>query len=363
MEQSKMRRGLLEMGYWGAMALLVYAGLRYALPCLLPLVVGAALAALLHPLAAGLCRKTGLRYRPCALLVAVVALAMLCLLLWGVGALLFRQGSALFARLPALLQNDIMPMLGGLWDKCQTAVAGLLPQGSARSGSGWQDALTRTVLQAATELSGRVVAWLGEVVGALPQVLLTCSFTVLSAILFLQDYRKITGGITRMLPGAVLRPVVESKRFLLARVRRVLLAYLFIMLLTFGEISLGLLLLGVPYFAVIGFLIALLDILPFIGSGLFLIPWGLYEWLLLHRVPLGVGLLLLYAVVAAVRFWVEPRIVGGRIGLHPLATLTAMYAGLRLFGFWGLLLAPLLTTLLLHLAQSGVMRKRENEGA
>ena len=89
------------------------------------------------------------------------------------------------------------------------------------------------------------------------------------------------------------------------------------------------------------------------SSGLFLIPWGLFHLLPGHRSPLGLGLLLLYAVVAVVRMWLEPRIVGRRIGLHPLATLTAMYAGLRMFGFWGLLLAPLGTTLLLHLAQGG----------
>ena len=48
--------------------------------------------------------------------------------------------------------------------------------------------------------------------------------------------------------------------------------------------------------------------------------------------------------------------MGGRIGLHPLATLTAMYAGGKLFGFWGLLLAPLGTTLLLHLRQGGYLK-------
>ena len=90
-----------------------------------------------------------------------------------------------------------------------------------------------------------------------------------------------------------------------------------------------------------------------------MIPWGLFHLLPGHRSPLGLGLLLLYAVVAVVRMWLEPRIVGRRIGLHPLATLTAMYAGLRLFGFWGLLLAPLGTTLLLHLAQGGFFGKEE----
>lgn len=357
MEQERMRSGLLKIAYWGAVVGLLYAGLRYALPCILPLVLGAALAALLHPAAARLCNRTELRYRPCALAVAGVALVVLCLLLWGGGTLLLRQGSALLSRLPAMLQNDMLPALEGLWSRCQTALSRLLPQEAGSGGIEWQNALRNALTDAVTGLSGRAAALLGGLVGALPQLVLTCSFTVLSTILFLLDYRAITGGMTRLLPGTVLRPVVESKRFLLGRVKKIVLAYLCIMLLTAAEVSLGLFLLGVPYFAAIGVLIALMDILPIIGSGLFLIPWGLYEWLMLRHTPLGVGLLLLYAVVAVVRFLVEPRIVGARIGLHPLATLTAMYAGLRIFGFWGLLLAPLFTTLGLHL-----LRGRQADG-
>ena len=207
-----------------------------------------------------------------------------------------------------------------------------------------------------TTLSRRVVGWLGGLASSLPSIIFTLTFTVLSTIFFLQDYAGITGFVVRSLPGRLLRPIVESKRYLLGAVQKVLFAYFCIMLITFGEIALGLWLLRVPYFAAIAFAIALLDILPFIGSGLFLIPWGLYHLLISRQLALGAGLLLLYAVVTVVRMWIEPKIVGGRIGLHPLATLTAMYAGLKLFGFWGLLLAPLGTTLLLHLRQGGYLR-------
>ena len=225
-----------------------------------------------------------------------------------------------------------------------------------RAGGGWGTSLEEVLQNAVTTLSRRVVGWLGGIASSLPSILFTMTFTVLSTIFFLQDYAGITGFIVRSLPGRWLRPMVESKRYLLGAVQKVLFAYLCIMFITFGEITLGLWLLRVPYFAAIAFAIALLDILPFIGSGLFLIPWGAYHLLISRQTALGAGLLLLYAVVTVVRMWLEPRIVGGRIGLHPLATLTAMYAGLKIFGFWGLLLAPLGTTLLLHLRQGGYLR-------
>lgn len=344
------KRAFLQgVAFWGVVLGLCYLGLRYALPCFLPLVLGAVMAAALHPAAAGLCRRLGWRYRPCAVLVAVAALTLLGLILWGIGGVVVRQGSALLPQIPAFYRETLLPLAEELREKWQT-----LQQG--RAGGGWGTSLEEVLQNAVTTLSRRVVGWLGGIASSLLSILFTMTFTVLSTIFFLQDYAGITGFIVRSLPGRWLRPMVESKRYLLGAVQKVLFAYLCIMFITFGEITLGLWLLRVPYFAAIAFAIALLDILPFIGSGLFLIPWGAYHLLISRQTALGAGLLLLYAVVTVVRMWLEPRIVGGRIGLHPLATLTAMYAGLKIFGFWGLLLAPLGTTLLLHLRQGGYLR-------
>ena len=92
---SPARRAFLQnVAFWGVLIGLSYLGLRYALPCFLPLVLGAVLGSALHPAAAGLCQRTGWRYRPCAVLVAVAALTGLGLLLWGIGGLVIRQGSA-----------------------------------------------------------------------------------------------------------------------------------------------------------------------------------------------------------------------------------------------------------------------------
>ena len=72
------KRAFLQgAAFWGVVLGLCYLGLRYALPCFLPLVLGAVMAAALHPAAAGLCRRLGWRYRPCAVLVAVAALTLL----------------------------------------------------------------------------------------------------------------------------------------------------------------------------------------------------------------------------------------------------------------------------------------------
>ena len=61
---------------------------------------------------------------------------------------------------------------------------------------------------------------------------------------------------------------------------------------------------------------------------------------------MAVGLLILYAVISILRQILEPKIVGAGIGLHPLLALASMYVGLRVFGFFGMLLLPLVVVII-----------------
>lgn len=193
------KRAFLQgVAFWGVVLGLCYLGLRYALPCFLPLVLGAVMAAALHPAAAGLCRRLGWRYRPCAVLVAVAALTLLGLILWGIGGVVVRQGSALLPQIPAFYRETLLPLAEELREKWQT-----LQQG--RAGGGWGTSLEEVLQNAVTTLSRRVVGWLGGIASSLPSILFTMTFTVLSTIFFLQDYAGITGFIVRSLPGRWLR--------------------------------------------------------------------------------------------------------------------------------------------------------------
>ena len=139
------RRFLQNVAFWGVLLGLCYLGLRYALPCFLPLVVGALLASALHPAATRLCRRLGWRYRPCAVIVAVVSLTALGLLLWGVGGLLVRQGSALLPQLPRFFQETLLPLLEDLEEKWSSLL-------QRRDAAGWTGSL-ETVLQNAVSFA------------------------------------------------------------------------------------------------------------------------------------------------------------------------------------------------------------------
>lgn len=107
----------------------------------------------------------------------------------------------------------------------------------------------------------------------------------------------------------------------------------------------GFLILGVNYPLLFGTVIALVDALPALGTGLVLIPWGLVAYVQ-GDTFLGTGLLLLYGVAALLRTALEPRLLGKQMGLDPLLTLLALYAGYRFLGLWGMILFPIAAIML-----------------
>ena len=116
-------------------------------------------------------------------------------------------------------------------------------------------------------------------------------------------------------------------------------AYLLILGLTFFELFIGFSMLGVSYSFLSALGVALVDILPMFGAGAVLVPWAAVM-LITGDQFMGVGLLVLWAIVSVVRQFAEPRIIGRSFGVSPILTLLAMYAGLRLFGIGGMITAP-----------------------
>jgi predicted PurR-regulated permease PerM len=112
-------------------------------------------------------------------------------------------------------------------------------------------------------------------------------------------------------------------------------------ILGFGLMAVGFWLLGISRSLVLAGLIAILDAFPVLGVGTVLIPWALL-CLLREETIRGIGLLALYAVVWLSRSILEPRLIGKGLGLDPLVTLMAIYAGWKLWGISGMLLAPIL---------------------
>ena len=184
------------------------------------------------------------------------------------------------------------------------------------------------------------------VVKNIPSVLIGIVIGVVAWIFFTKDYNYIVHFIKLQLPDNKKNILSEIKQIFSKTVLKMIRAYGIIMLITFCELFLGLSILnwiGVmdnSYVVMIAIAIAIFDILPVAGSGGILIPWAAIS-LILGEYPAAIGLIVVYAVITVIRQYIEPKIVGSSLGVHPLVTLAGLYFGLKLFGFMGMFIVPL----------------------
>ncbi len=111
--------------------------------------------------------------------------------------------------------------------------------------------------------------------------------------------------------------------------------------ITLGIVAVGLLILRTKYSILWAFVIALVDAVPMLGTGTILIPWALI-CLIQGETVRAIGLVGVYVTAMLMRSAMEPKLVGKQLGLNPLLTLVALYAGYRLWGVMGMILAPIL---------------------
>jgi predicted PurR-regulated permease PerM len=89
-----------------------------------------------------------------------------------------------------------------------------------------------------------------------------------------------------------------------------------------------------------GILAGCLDVLPFIGTGVVLVPMAVWQLLNGHYLRMTVCILL-YIACIVIREFLEPKLIGNRLGIAPVLMLLAIYAGIRLFGVAGIIEGPL----------------------
>ena len=125
-------------------------------------------------------------------------------------------------------------------------------------------------------------------------------------------------------------------------------------LLDMAIILVAFFIIGVPYPLPIALVLAFLDFIPFFGAGTVLVPWGAI-CMVLGLFEMGAQLLLLYVILYIIRRIFEPRILGGATGFSSLQMLFSMYAGMRIAGVTGLIIAPIIWITFMNFIKTGIL--------
>lgn len=115
----------------------------------------------------------------------------------------------------------------------------------------------------------------------------------------------------------------------------------------------GFTILRVRYAVLLAILIALLDFLPFFGTGTVMLPWAVIKFLS-GDYRMMIGLLVIWGVSQLVRQVIQPKIVGDSMGMPAIPTLFLLYIGFRLAGAVGLIVAVPVGMIVLNLYRAGI---------
>lgn len=205
--------------------------------------------------------------------------------------------------------------------------------------------------KAAGTLAEAIPGLVGGVMAFLPRFFLSLIIFVVSCYYFSCDRGRVLT-LLGTIPQEKREALIRIKGVFLRTVAQFFRAYFLLFLLSFSELFLGLVLLGVRGAAGVALMIALIDLLPVLGCGTVLVPWALFSFLAGNSTT-GFGLGALYLTILLVRQFAEPKILGSSIGIHPLFSLILVIAGLRLFGLMGMILLPLCGACFAKLREEG----------
>ncbi len=323
---------------------IIYALLRYALPVCLPLVVAFAVGAAVFCMAEKCSEWTHLPHALCAVFIICALAAAVGMLGAYVLRYLLTQISQI---LTAISQGGAQTVL----DRAgETPVFKLVSSFIYHGDADAEELVGKAMTAVLSFTSDFIGGALGNALKSTPAAFITTMVAVIACFYIAIDMRRICASALAFMPLCARGALLRAREQVFPVLKGFAAAYMKIYALTFAEVFLGLSLLC-PRFALLGALaVATVDILPVLGAGIVLIPWGVAA-LLMEDYFLGVGILVLYVIISIVRQIVEPRLLGSAVGLSPFVSLLAMFIGYRTLGVVGMLVLPAFLAVLKRLRE------------
>lgn len=353
----KRRNALINIAFFAVILGLVYAFFKYCFWLAAPFVLSFFFAVILQKPLRFLDKKTK---NKCHTLWSILLVVLsICVVLVPVILLLIRLGKEIadfvsylasqLNDLPAFLaalEKDLLNLLKFLPDGIYTSVSDKITEAFGRLINDFD--ISALGINMDTIKTGLTTGVNGvfSVAKNIPSVLIGIVIGIIAWIFFTKDYRYIVNFIKLQLPEGKKDALSEFKKIFSNTVLKMARAYALIMFITFCELFLGftiLTLIGVMntgYIFIIAIAIAVFDILPVAGSGGILIPWALIS-LITGNFGQAIGLIVMYVIITVIRQYIEPKIMGSSLGVHPIVTLAGLYFGLKLFGFMGMFIVPI----------------------
>lgn len=342
-------------------ALVIFLAVIFLLPKVLvffsPFVVGWIIALIAGPLVRFFEEKIKLKRKIGSAFVIVTVIALVVLLIYLIGAKLIEQLLGLINALPGMwesMESDLSSIgdrLSVLLEKLPDDIQSGLVDAAEKIGTYLGEFFGK--------ISSPTIAAAGNLAKQLPAIFIGVIMALLSSYFFVAERMQINEWFRKYSPASVQLRYRMVCNILTQSVGGYLKAQLKIEVWMYLLLLLGLGILRVNYFALIALGIALLDFLPFFGTGTVLVPWAVIK-ILTADYKTAVGLLIIWGGGQLARQLIQPKIVGDSIGVPPLPTLFLLYIGYKVGSVGGMILAVPLGLLIYTLYQEGAFDTTKN---
>ena len=344
---------IINFLYFAIIIAIAYFVLEFAFTLLLPFVAALFIAYILrHPIRF-LAAKTKLPKKLAAVLVVLLFYGTIGMLIVMGSIRAFSFISDLVQSLPRIYLDYVSPVMGDVFRGLEHAFQQADPKVLDTLDYLWEQ-LMQSMKGLVSDLSLSSMEVISGFASSLPMFFIKLLLMVISTFFIAIDYDRLAAFCMRQLSGRAKEVVMQIKQYIVGTLFVCFRSYALIMSITFVELSVGLSLIRIENAILIALCIAIFDILPVLGTGGIMIPWAVIA-AILGNYPLAVKLVAVYLIITIVRNIIEPKIVGGQIGLHPVVTLVSMFAGVQLFGAIGLFGFPIGLSLLVYLNRVGTI--------
>ncbi len=315
---------------WLAIAVTAFALVYHLGPVLTPFFMAAILAYVFQPLVLRMDRR-GVPRTLAVVLVMLLGLLLSALLLLTVVPLFIKEIVLLAKQVPAFL--DWLNRALAPWILARTGIEVNFDAATLRQ-------MLLDALQGTEDLGGKLLDSVR--MGGLGLVGLVANVVLVPVVQFylMRDWELMLSRIERLLPRPWAARSAQLAREADAALAQYLHGQLLVILVMSAFYTLGLWATGLAFFLPIGIITGVLVFVPYVGAALGFVLGTIAALMQFHDWSGTVWVWLVFGLGQALEGnFVTPKLVGERIGLHPIAVIFALLAFGQVFGFVGLLLA------------------------
>lgn len=344
-----------------ALAVIVLLLIIYVIPKVAvfftPFICGWIIAWIAGPLVKFCEDKLKIRRKTGSAAVIVLAIALVVLAIYLIGAKLIKEGTGLIQDLP-MMWDGLMAEISVATDKLST-IYERFPLDVQQTLTEIKDGASETVGSVIEKISSPTIEAVSNFAKRLPTVIIAVIMCLLSAYFFVADKAQVSEWIRKVAPKGMVGRYDIVRRSVVRAVGGYFKAQFKIELWIYLLLVVGLSFLKVRHVLLISAGIALLDILPFFGTGTVMVPWAIIK-LLSGDYKMAIALVVIWGVGQLVRQIIQPKIVGDSIGVPPIPTLFLLYIGFKLGGVIGMIVAVPVGLILYTMYEEGVFDTTKN---